>query len=226
MKAFLAQVDTESTHTLFNLADEGDEGLLLVRFFDTEEMDPAQISAMLEEFRQRVEALYVKGAAWNQGFTKIGRDLYQEPLFIPAAASGVRDKAIELPKGAVRDRLLQRMNCYAAMALNVTLAEFPDWELLQSTSVFQLSITNAPHRLHGEAEDQEANANNRLARLAQFIREDSDKLREQFRDMYPLALWHRKNGPPGVPNVECWRLAKEVRYKLQEIQRLRQKTPP
>ena len=41
-KAFLAQVDTEATHSLFNLAEQGDDGLLLVRFFDTEEIDPAQ----------------------------------------------------------------------------------------------------------------------------------------------------------------------------------------
>jgi len=208
LKRFLAEVDTENTHTLGPMADEGDDGLLLVRFFDTEALDPAHISSTLEEFRQRVDALYVRGAALNQGFTKLVRDLYQDPLLIPSAASGVPDKVIKVPCGRVQERLLKRMHCWGAMALNVVHAEFPEWELLQSTSVFHLSASRSAHCLHGEAADQEANEQIRLRRVQQFVQADEIPFQDQYKDMRPLAQWHKENGPPGVSNVECWRLAK------------------
>ena len=94
------------------------------------------------------------------------------------------------------------------MALNVTRAEFPDWELLQSASIFHLSSRQTPHRLHGDVGNQAANANSRLDRLAKFIGADTDPFKEQYYDLLPLAQWHRTNGAHDATNIECWRSAK------------------
>ncbi len=208
LQAFLAEVDTEEVYSLGALAEEGDDGLQLVRFFDTEEMDPACMSSELELFRQKVEVLYINGGALEQGFCKLLQNLYEEPLLIPSAASGVPDKLVGgRMDAAMKDRILSRMQCWGAMSLSVVLAEFPKWEILQSSSIFILG-TSSGHRAHGDDGNQSGAFALRLRRLAKFCGRDAKPFEEQFEDLRPLAQWHKNNGP-NHPNVECWRLAKE-----------------
>ena len=93
------------------------------------------------------------------------------------------------------------------MALNVVLAEFPTWELLQCTSIFHLSASRTHAHVHGDEADQSTAFAIRLRRLAKFCEVDAAQFEEQFEYLLPLAQWHRDNQPK-IANVECWRLAK------------------
>eukprot|EP00969_Alexandrium_andersonii_P344923 15246989-Alexandrium_andersonii.AAC.1 len=63
------------------MADGGDESLRVARFVDTEAHDTSKAKNVLDEFRARVDFLFVQGNCVNLGFTKYAISLLSRQSF-------------------------------------------------------------------------------------------------------------------------------------------------
>lgn len=203
------EVNTERIVMLALMADCGDDTLALTRFVDTENTLTEDLYWELDSFLQQITMLYVDREVLNlPTYTRWALDMLKnKPLLI---VSRGRSKLLGNRAGVSQDivnRCLKRLACWVRMAHEVAAAEFPDFRVVVSFSIFSLTSGNARGRgaVQGDAAKKFAE---HVCRLAKFFNVDENALQEQYNDVYPRAA-QLKETSPNMTNWEAWRAAIE-----------------
>ena len=137
---FLDWVDEEKYLTLAMLGDASDEGLSLLRFTDSERMDTAEAQEEVGGYEERMNALFLQSKCQHvQGFTKYAINNLQKQRVLMVGVVVKNFGGPEHPTPVVLHRCLQRMACYARLAIRTLRTEFPNYELIAAFSVFNIS---------------------------------------------------------------------------------------
>lgn len=198
-ETFIVGLDSEFLLTIALLADAGDESTIHLRFFDTESYDAAKIGRTCEEFRHRIDYLFVQEHVKQIGFTKHMLAYLRKPrcFFLPRKEL----KSVGSVDGVTPEtwrHAISRMQNWVVLALEVLAAEFPDWQVLYSMEIFDLGKYR---------QGREHDVNDRhVRRLARAIDVDAGKLKSQFADFLPQALGLKRSSK-SLSNLEAWRSA-------------------
>ena len=207
--AFLRDLTVEDAVQVAMLADAADEALLFTRQLDDENVDPGQLSAIVERFLTALRVLFLEGGCVDlPGFTSHMLGQLQKPRsFQPAPTQPARTFG---GPGAISsdlaERCLARMQRYARLAAEVTRAEFPNFDILSAYRVFHLEAPEL--RLRGgcaalarhNLTDQQ-----RGQRLAKFGDRDAANVEAHYLAHYPIAMAHKVATP--CDNGTAWRFA-------------------
>ena len=221
---FLRFVTVERCVLLGMLADAGDEGSMLVRCLDAEDIDVSAISLQVQGFLRRITTLFKDGQCFNSGYTRHVIRTLREPVLL------VQDggRVLGDPEG-VPDALLER--CRARLANWVDLArvtiraELPEFEAIYAMRV--LNLTN------GVASRSSADPGCGLQidllpdetralceSLANFIGVDANSFVNQLQDVRTIAQrFMATDGSVKAP-MDAWRLAIQETQKDARTKRL------
>lgn len=136
---WLDHISTEGIVQLAMLADAAHESLKVTRFFDRETCPSECASAELESYVTKITYLFVAGRVVEHGFTVWVLNLLRtKPMLIfhrgkPKMLGGRNGVS-----GAILEKCLARMRCWVRICLQVIDAEYPQYTLLSSFSVFNL----------------------------------------------------------------------------------------
>lgn len=193
-------LDNERIITLAMLADAGDESLLLARFYDTGRHDPATAVQVHEQYRMRIDYLFVQGHCWKFGFTRHALAVLQKTYTI---CTGNDVKSIGGGVQAdVWERCLQRMRCWVYLATCTIQAEFPRWEVTQCMSVFKIADSTNNNVNGGNGHGRQM----QLQRVAQVLGLSADRLAAQI-DMVLPYVASIKGQSESMTTVDAWRSA-------------------
>ncbi len=203
---FLESLTQERVLQMAMLADAADECMMLLRFFDTEDADPALTSARVSEFMWRIMHLFGENCGGHclnhEGYTKYTLELLQHVVTVNLSRK--RMKSIGDPRGVSHDTqvpCLNRMHCWVRLAAEVLRTDFPSYELMQAYSVFNVGL-RSPGR---QSADVVATEEENLERIASSLALDKEVLVAQFRHNLPIADRLKKSEQ--CSNGEAWRLA-------------------
>ena len=194
--AFLRDLTVEDAVQVAMLADAADEALLFTRQLGDENVDPGQLSAIVERFMTALRVLFLEGKCVDlPGFTSHMLGQLQKPRsFQPAPTLPSRTFG---GPGAISsdlvERCLARMQKYARLAAEVTRAEFPNFDILSAYRVFHWEAPEL--RLRGgcaalarhDLTDQQRGD---LQRLAKFSNMDAASVAAQCLAHNPIAMAH------------------------------------
>eukprot|EP00959_Pyramimonas_sp_CCMP1952_P023892 500939-Pyramimonas_sp.AAC.1 len=171
-RSFLKWVDEERLLTLAMVADATQELLTLLRFFDTESYDAAEIPAVINNFQQRVRVLFVEGRCVNAGYTQHALKIMKKSRVI-TLYDGI--KCFGSPNGVDADliqRCLVRMQGWVAMSIQTIESELPEFDVLHLFRVFELR----------QDEVVDVHGGTAFSRLAKAFNVDVHELRAQYED--------------------------------------------
>ena len=198
---FLATVTAEECITFGQLADAGEESIVLTRFMDDEDFDKSTLSGELQTYLDRIRALFVERGCYNATTTFTRHMLTflakRRSLFLHGGAVRFLGGPDDLTS-AVLDRCVQRMVNWVHLATAVVRSEFPNFELLQSFEVFSLQSKN-------DSRTASTAVRSHLCRLAEAFQLCPDALSVQFEDIMPIA--RRRFQQRECSAYEAWKLA-------------------
>ncbi len=206
-KPFLDFVTEEVLIQSAMLADASDEGLLFTRALDAEEVDVAELPRLVSSFVDRLQMLFVEGRCVNVvGYTKYMLDrLKGQPRFARGLANGPKILGGPAWQSApIVARCLSRMRSYVKLALCVTRAEFPSYDILNAFHIFSLRKVGTSAAVGNP--DMSAEMLTMLERLAVFYKLDKEQLTEEFKFLCPYAA-HEFNKKADCTNAEAWQAA-------------------
>ena len=153
MVEFLYHIDTRKCVLLALMADAADDALWFTRGMDSwDNFDPSKVNGDVYGFLVRIAELYVRGkACTTMGYTKYMLELLRlQPVVVPVGQNnfktiGNRDG---IPQGIIGD-CLEKMACWVRLCVHVMRAEFPDFELIQRFTVFDLDASCASSTRQG-----------------------------------------------------------------------------
>ena len=173
-----------------------------------EACDPAKSALQIERYTCALHALFIDGKVTEIGATAFMLDLLKTPILIPSwvigtsrtlgADSGVPDHVVQ--------RCLGRMRCFVAMSLSTLRAEFPDWEILQSFTVFDLSAHIRKDMSQHEQQLERTTTRKKLKRLANCFDVPYAELQHQHTHLKLVAEARYKENVAGG-NLEAWKAA-------------------
>jgi hypothetical protein len=208
------QMSAEDYLQLAMMADAGDEAIQLVRLCDSESFDPATTPAEVGAFRARIRRLFMeRGCLELPGFTRFAMDILKLQR-VYTRRQGQRLRFGCGPAGAPLDivnRCLERMHGWCVIAISVLDAEFPDFEILQSFSVFNIGGGDGGRRgSSGIVDDGHPSDFNpaqlqHIDRLAKTFHVSPRQLQEEIADFRPRAAAEMKSS--GCLPQEAWRKA-------------------
>lgn len=139
---FLQFISVEVMVCFAMMADATDEIITLVRFVEAEDYDKSKLASQLDSFVHRLQILFVHGQVVNTGYTAHMLHILRSPLtvYLPDAR-GVHTKVIGgkgCPSEALLQQCLRRFRNFVTLAVGVVRAEFPNFEVLQTFSIFHL----------------------------------------------------------------------------------------
>jgi hypothetical protein len=187
-ESFLKFVDTERCIIFAMSADAGDEQIVVIRDNDaTENATTEEISFNVEQMMNNLHILFIDRRCLLSGYTKYMLDvLSNTPMTvivdnkpkIIGCKGGVTD--------AIMNRCFERMACYVRMARAVASAEFPDFDLLTSFSVYSLSerrrVSFDPSHMNNTQFIDKC-----LERQAAFFGLPADKLKDEYNFLWPAG---------------------------------------
>ena len=202
-RTFLITLSNKNLLLVALMADAGDEVLVLIRFFDSEEVDASCISVTIQRFIDRIAYLFIDGNVWTSyGHTTTMLDyLKQQRAFM------VMNVAHSIGGcGAVTENLktecLTHLRRWVVMAFEVLKAEFPSHEIMQSMLVFDTSRPPSPP----------ATIDNALRRLASAFSLCDAQLRCEYDAIHPYARSLQKK-MPGVGLPALYRTILQRRHR-------------
>ena len=221
--SFLAAVEPEMLLTAAMLADAGDEGLQLIRWFDQDDCksDSAMVNSRVKQFLESVRLLFVEEQVLKlRGHTHV---MLRWLSTSHVLAWGSEVKSLGGPMAcppALQQRCLQRLKAWVALAEKVLAAEFPEFEAVAAMRVFDVSescteldslgaddLRNIPQHVAAD-----------LTRIAQTFDSDPVCLQMEWLDFRPRARWHAQQAR--CTNVVAWQKAlKEVQNRRQTAER-------
>ena len=200
---FLSEISTEVCVLMAMLADASDDALEFTRGVDDwDNFDPSVVNSDVFCFLVRVSELYVAGKVTKTfGYTKYMLDcLKAQPLAVPTGTATF--KTIGNRHGvppSIINSCLQRLSCWVKLCVHVMRAEFPNFELIQALSIFNLD-KKAKARRGGH--DHQLQRDRDIKTLASVIKCDMVDLKSQVDDLEPIALQHHLQ--TGASNLDCW----------------------
>ena len=138
---WLLWLDQERCLQFALLADAADEAMALIRFHDRENCDPSEIAHAVSLFVKSIMKLFIDKMALKCGMTATMLLHLRKPHTI-LLNGGKFVKTIGCTTGVPADlinRCMQRMQCWARLVLSVVRAEWPGFEIVQATTIFNLN---------------------------------------------------------------------------------------
>ena len=179
------------------LADAAHEASAFTRQLGDENVDPGELSAIVEPFLTALRVLFLEGRCVGlPGFT---RHMLDKPRSSqPAPTQPARTLG---GPGATSDdvveRCLTRTQKDARLAAEVTRAEFPPFDILSAYRVFHLEVPELRSR-GGVAARARLSLTEQhtgdLQRLAKFSNSDAANVAAQLGAVAPLP-WHSRSQP-------------------------------
>jgi len=200
--AFLSFLTDETLVQTAMLADASDEGLFFTRACDDEDTDPAELQSTVRRFITKLECLFVEGRCVDlPGYTSYMLESLTRTRVVRIKRDVVRSFGGARPAQEVIDVCIGRMRSFVKVAIAVTVAEFPNYELCASFRIFSLEGQRTTS--HSSSPDDETAMC--MKRLCKFFDADLDKFAVQFDANYKVAFAHRRE--TGCTNIEAWRHA-------------------
>ena len=122
------------------LSDAADEGLVLVRTVDREDLDLSELADHVQAFHDRIIWLFHQRHVVECGYTQYTLDMLADGSFSFFTRGAAR--RLKYPSDSVISTCVDRMCCWTKLAVEVLRAEFPHYSLFNAMSVFNL--TRAP----------------------------------------------------------------------------------
>jgi hypothetical protein len=216
---WLASITEEKMLQLAMVADATDEGLLLTRAMDSEDMDLATQQSDISSFVDRITLLFDKGQCMNlqPGFTNHMHSLLQhERVILLRSGERIFGGNGKITPDVIA-RCLSRMRSFTRLAREVVQAEFPDFELFGAFQVFDLADGKFKSREPSSHEggnfaSKEPSSHegrdfaNSARRLARAFGVDEIALAAQIKFHRPIAL-RIKSAGHGFDNKTAWQAA-------------------
>ena len=207
--AFLDFVSVDGGEAILQmsmLADASDEALLVTRLFDDEMSDAATTENDLEEFQQRVAALFggAAGCFTLRGFTQWAVEFLQAGPHMIKKRGVISGSVGGQLSPEVKARCIGRMRNWLRLCKLVISAEFPDFELVQSFCAFNLAVPRRRH-IAGEGQAASSTLERRLQRIATTFGWDWLTLCDQFHDHIGIARKYFTE--MRCSNAEAWTMA-------------------
>ena len=186
---FLDYINEEVAVQAAMLADASCEGLQFVRKMDDEETDLSEVNSALGEYLLRLETLFVQEQCVHvTGYTQFMLERLETPctwkhrgqLKVLGGAGSTWDKP-----GVIK-RCLQRMRGYTKIAMHVSKAEFPDFEVCMCFEVFGREMVKHSASTPDVTQLSEE-AKKQLRRLATFYNVSEACLLNQYAEFVPFA---------------------------------------
>ncbi|CAE7766372.1 unnamed protein product [Symbiodinium sp. CCMP2592] len=194
---WLSRLTSQRILLLAMLADAGDEGLLLIRAVDREDVDLSELSNHVRAFHDRVVWLFSQGHIVQCGYTKHAMDMLKgESLTFFAQGAGFRLRPVT--DGYIQE-CLARMRCWTKLALEVLRTEFPNYSLFNAMNVLNLSSSSSGGGAHRCSDGQ---AQDMIARLAKAFKVNPEGLAQQLDRLRPMA--EQLRWASDLPNKEAW----------------------
>ena len=221
---FLTYLTEEVALQAAMLADATDEGLCFTRTLDNEATDPAQMHFLAEDFIRTLQSLFCDRTCLDLEGTYTHfmlQSLRRPRVFAPSRTAlecglGGRPVATDIV-----DRCLERMVRYVKLAVAVTVAEFPSFDIFCAFQVFHLDkrdavLAGAPNgRVAEDHEDtrvarpcdapRASELDVHLHTLALFFKVDRTMLRHQYNQLKICAQRHKSS--THCDNSSAWREA-------------------
>ncbi len=163
------------------LADAGDESMMVLRAHDKNKSDPANTAFWISSYIQRIQVLFIDNACLETGFTEVMVRTLQKPLVYT-----VRGKTLQCghSKGMSAGDIsfcLDKMACWARLAIMTATAEFPDFTVMYAMSLFKLQPHDLPvsATLRGKLIDRDT-IDEKLTTLASTFGVNEDVLASEF----------------------------------------------
>ncbi|CAK0864004.1 unnamed protein product, partial [Prorocentrum cordatum] len=202
---FLFKIDTRTCVMLALMADASDDALSFTRGVDSwENFDPSALNADVYCFLIRIVELYMEGRVCTiLSYTKYMLDcLRQFPIVVPSGTDSSDYKTIGDRNGvpqAIIQSCLHSLSRWVKLCVHVMRAEFPDFELIQRFSVFNLDADAASRR---GGREHEAARRRDIAVLANAMGVGEADLRNELDALAPVARQRRTQ--TGANTLDSW----------------------
>lgn len=177
-------------------ADAGDMTLALLRFFDTEDSDAAQISDKIRKFVNEIDWAFTHGniiGVAESHTALMMKNLEQTRTFVVGGKPCTVGHASAYVRRTTFSRALKRVCAWVVLTTATLQAEFPEWEVLQSFSIFNLQAV------------QQHDMTNKVQRLAQTFDLPFQPVCEQLQRLLPQAKRFKAAADPQLSNFDAWR---------------------
>ena len=198
-KSWLSELDDEKCIQLGMMADAADEALVLVRFLDDEDLDVATLMTEVQNFVDKIEALFGGEAMCLEldGYTKYMLSTLSTPIIFQV---GKESRSLGVHGGVsptMINSCLQRMRAWTVLMKAVVLAEFPTFDMVRAFGAFSLPAKPADIKID--------NLKPHLERLAVTANLDVLTLQAEYQDVAPRACVIKK--VEGMTNQKAWHAA-------------------
>ena len=194
-------MDNERLLQLALLADAAEEAKALTRPTDRESCETEKVAQEVEAYLARITMLFIDRGCREFGYTNFMLRQLRNPMLVYADG---QPKRIGGPLAdGVLHRAFGRMACWVRLTHEVVRAEYPNFSIFTSFSVFHLP-DDLPENPAGQMSGAVAE---KLKRLAKFFHVNEPSLMKQFVDVQALA--GRYKTMKGATSREAWRLAIE-----------------
>jgi len=151
LNAFSTGGDGKTFILLAMMADAGVEALVLIRFMDTGDMVIEDLCAEIEAFLDRIVWLFHHGGCFKiAGHTAYALEWLSKPHFVTINGTGKCIGGGEVSKNTL-DECLSHLQAWTVLAKHCIKAEFPEFDLVSSFSVFALpKHDNHTSKLHND----------------------------------------------------------------------------
>ena len=187
---FLDYINEEVAVQAAMLADASCEGLEFVRKMDDEDTDLSEVNCAVGDFLLKLETLFVHEQCVHvTGFTQFMLNRLQTPCQWKSGGGAVKvlgGQDATWDKAGVIKRCLQRMRGFTKIAMHVTKAEFPDFEICMSFEVFGREMVKQSSSIPDVAKLSEE-AKKQLGKLATFYNVSESGLLNQYAEHVPFA---------------------------------------
>ena len=150
MVAFLVAFDVEFALTMAALADSGDEGLVVTRFFDVELFCKTLARKQLHRFMANMTYLFRHRGALNiehSYFNYMVQVLEKHEIIIHVENKVRRVGGPGAVTADIFDRVFGRMAAWVDLALHIVRAEFPEFEVMSCFSMMTLTYETLPEHI-------------------------------------------------------------------------------
>ena len=175
------------------LADAGDESAMVLRAADQTHSDPANAAFWIASYSRRIQILFLEGACLRTGYTKVMLETLRKPMVYVVNGTMLQ---CGHAAGASQEQVtwcLDKMKCWARMAIATAHAEFPDFTVMHAMSVFNLRSPDIASNDGGGCapllgpDRRGVNVTDQLEILASAFAVDQEKLTEQYHTVRPIS---------------------------------------
>jgi len=201
--AFLHWLTDEAALQLGMIADASDQVMLLIRSNDVDQPDPATMAAFVNSFLMEGSRLWLEGHCWGFGCTASMLRFLKHPrtYLIAGGQKGICTLGGSVDEACKR-RCIERMVCWFRLVFDVCHAEWPYFDILNATQVFNVAPMDG-HQPAASSDTAQSLQSQSLERLANTFGCQPDMLEAQFMRHRPVAqaAYSASTGS----NLKAWR---------------------